>query len=174
MNRRVKTIAKHGGKDCEGDATKVGSCNLLPSPEPPECIKYRNYKSLSIASAMAGYDNFIGNPFDTIVDPGAKSTIFLPDCDGGYLDFISTAYKDINCHSDFSMRSFTDMDSYDTERTQSVEASLSGSVSLAASSWGASLKASASYSRATNSDERAAYKVLTQKKGEIVLAEATC
>ena len=32
MNRRVKTIAKHGGKDCEGDATKVGSCNLLPCP----------------------------------------------------------------------------------------------------------------------------------------------
>lgn len=36
------------------------------------------------------------------------------------------------------------------------------------------MKASASYSRATNSDERAAYKLLQDKKGEIVLAEATC
>ena len=123
---------------------------------------------------MAGYDNFIGNPFDTIVDPGAKSTIFLPDCDGGFYDFISTAYHDINCNSDFSMRTFTEMSAYDTERTQSVEASLSGSVSIAAKTWTTSLKASASFSRATNSDERAAHKVLSAKKGEIVLAEATC
>ena len=59
------------------------------------------------------------------------------------------------------------MSEYDTERTQSVEASMSGSVSLTASSWGASLKASASYSRATNSDERAAYKVFKEKHGSI-------
>jgi len=169
--------------------------------EPPKCHRHHHFDSVNVLAAMSGYDTFIGNPFDTIVDPGVKATIFDPDCaivlesgsatgsisqlNGlisasqytrvlGFYDFISRADKDLNCNSDFSMKSFKSLSEYDTERTQSNEAEISGSVTANANVWGVAMKASASYSRATNSDERAASKVLNDHKGEIILAEATC
>jgi len=176
-------------------------CRCIPN-EPPQCLVHHNFDDLNVALAMTGYDSFIGNPFDTIVDPGIKATIFDPDCSLvledaaadlsaskpgpfgltfsqvhralGFYGFISRAGKDLNCNSDFSMKTFQDMQSYNTERTQSNEASLSGSVSANANAWGVAMKASASYSKETNRDEKAASKLLEQGNGEIILAEATC
>ena len=107
---------------------------------------------------MSGYDAIIGNPADSIVDPGVKARIFLHDCESGYYDFISGVSNDLNCDSDFTMRTISSIEEYDSERTSSVDFAFSVAVSVSSSFWGIDASASASYARATNSDERAAEK----------------
>ena len=123
---------------------------------------------------MSGYDAITGNPADSIVDPGVKARIFLHDCESGYYNFISDVSNDLNCDSDFTMRTISSIEEYDSERTSSVDFAYSVAVSVSSSFWGIDASASASYARATNSDERAAEKVFEEYNGEIVLAEATC
>ena len=123
---------------------------------------------------MSGYDPIIGNPHDSVIDPGVKARIFLHDCDSGYYNFISEVTNDLNCDSDFTMRSITSLEAYDRERTGSNSFAFSVAVSVSGSFWGIDASASASYARATNSDERAAETVFEEYNGEIVLAESTC
>ena len=124
--------------------------------------------------AMTGYDFVMGNPMDVIVDPGIKARIFLHDCQFGYWDFVSDVRSDLQCDSDFSMKSISSMEEYESERTSSTSMSMAASVSASGSVFGITASASAGFARATNSDERAAEKVLSKHKGEILLAKATC
>ena len=123
---------------------------------------------------MTGYDLYIGNPTDVLVDPGVKSRIFLHDCAFGYYDFISDVGGDLNCESDFSTKRITSMDQYEQERTSANKFAISGSISASASYMGVKGSVSAAYSRATNADEQTAVKVLSKYNGEIVQAKATC
>ena len=139
-----------------------------------KCIPTKDHESINIYAGMTGYDNFIGNPTDGIVDPGVKSRIFLHDCKFGYYSFISDVGGDLNCDSDFSMKTITTMDAYDEERTSSNKFSMSASLGITASYGGVKGEVSAAYSRATNADEQAAVKVINKYRGEIIQAKATC
>ena len=134
----------------------------------------KGYEVRHLYAAMSGYDPIIGNPHDSIVDPGVKARIFRHDCETGYYDFISEVTNDLNCNSDFTMRTINSLEEYDSERTGSNSFAFSVSVSVSSSFWGVDASASASYARATNSDERAAETVFEEYNGEIVLAEAIC
>ena len=123
---------------------------------------------------MTGYDPIISNPEEPIDDPGVKGRIFLHDCKFGYYDFVSDVRPDLQCDSDFSMRSITTMDEYDTMRKSSLDFSASAKVSGSGTFWGVKTKASASYAYALNKEEQAAEKILNTYNGEIVMAEATC
>ena len=127
-----------------------------------------------VYAAMTGYDPIIGNPTDSLVDPGVKARIFLHDCKFGYHSFVSDIGTDLNCDTDFSMKTITSMDEYDNSRTSSNDFSVSASGSGSGKIYGVKTTASASYARATNKDQRSASKVLDTYNGEIVLAEATC
>ena len=123
---------------------------------------------------MTGYDPIIGNPTDALVDEGVKARIFLHDCPFGYYSFVSDIGGDLNCDTDFSMKTVTSLDAYDNERTSSLDFSTSASLSVSGKFFGIKTSASASYARAVNRDERAAEKVFNEYNGEINIAEATC
>ena len=123
---------------------------------------------------MTGYDPILGNPEDSLADPGMKARIFLHDCDGGYYGFISDIGPDMQCDSDFTMTSFTSMSQYESSRTSSTQFSMGASVGVSGSYLGFSGSASAAYSRATNSDQQASASVLENYSGEIWQASATC
>ena len=146
----------------------------LDEEDVPKCIPTKDQAKINVYGAMTGYDFVMGNPMDVIVDPGIKARIFLHDCKFGYWDFVSDVRSDLQCDSDFSMKSISSMEEYESERTSSTSMSIGASVSASGSLFGISASASAGFSRATNSDERAAEKVLSKHKGEILLAKATC
>ena len=123
---------------------------------------------------MTGYDPIIGNPEDSLSDPGMKARIFLHDCDSGYYGFISDIGPDLQCDSDFSMKSFTSTNFYESERTSSTDFSMSASASVSGKVWGVSASASANYARATNEQQQASSAVLETYSGEIWQAKATC
>ena len=129
---------------------------------------------MNVYSAMTGYDPVQGNPMDQNADPGVKGRIFLHDCFAGYLDFISDVRDDLQCDSDFSMKSISSMEDYEDERGSSSKKDKSASVSASGSFYGVTATASASYSLATNEDEQATSSVLTKYNGEILIAKATC
>ena len=142
--------------------------------EKPKCIPTKQKDQINIYGAVTGYDFVIGNPMDSIDDPGVKARIFLHDCKFGYWDFIADVRNDLQCDSDFSMKSISSMEEYESERTSSTQMSMSASASIGGSGMGISASASAGYARATNSDERASETVLSKYKGEIMIAKATC
>ena len=123
---------------------------------------------------MTGYDPIVGNSMDSIEDPGIKARIFLHDCEHGYWSFISGIRDDLQCDADFSMKTISTMQQYENERQSSTDVSTSASLSAEGSFFGISASASASYNRATNSEEIASEKVLTTYNGEIQMAKATC
>ena len=123
---------------------------------------------------MTGYDPVIGNPEDSLSDPGVKARIFLHDCYNGYYGFISDIGPDLQCDSDFSMKSFTSTSSYESERTSTTDFSMSASASVEGEAWGVSAAASANYARATNEAQQASASVLENYSGEIWQAKATC
>ena len=79
---------------------------------------------------MTGYDPILGNPEDSLADPGMKARIFLHDCSGGYYGFISDIGPDMQCDSDFTMTSFTSMSQYESARTSSTQFSMSASLGI--------------------------------------------
>ena len=123
---------------------------------------------------MTGYDPILGNPLDASQDPGIKARIFLHDCRAGYWSFVSDIRDDLQCDSDFSMRTISTMQQYEGERQASNDFSMGASFSGKGSIFGVSVKASAAFSLATNSEEKASEKVLTKYNGEIMTAKATC
>ena len=139
-----------------------------------KCITTKNEDQVNVYRAMTGYDPILGNPEDSLADQGVKARIFLHDCDGGYYSFISDIGPDMQCDSDFSMKSFTSMSQFESERTSATDFTMSASVSASGSYGGWSGSASASYSRATNSDQQASASVLENYSGEIWQAKATC
>merc|ERR550539_826782 len=142
--------------------------------EKPKCVPTKQKDKINIYGAVTGYDFVQGNPMDSIDDPGVKARIFLHDCSFGYWDFIADVRSDLQCDSDFSMKSISSMEEYESERTSSNSMSIGADVSASGSGFGITAAASAGFSRATNSDERAAETVLSKYKGEILLAKATC
>jgi C1A family cysteine protease len=147
---------------------------LISDKTEAKCIPTKDYAGTNVYAGMTGYDTFVGNPTDAIVDPGVKSRIFLHDCKFGYYSFISDVGGDLNCESDFSMKRISSMDAYDEERTSSNKFTMSASLAVTASYAGAKGEVAAAYSRATNADEQASVKVLNKYGGEIVQAKATC
>ena len=123
---------------------------------------------------MTGYDAIKGNPLSTLVDPGVKARIFLHDCKFGYFDFVSDVRNNLQCDSDFSMKTIEDMKQYEQERKSSNEFEAGASISAKGGFGAISGSASASYTRSTNSDQMASEKVLEKYKGEITRAKATC
>ena len=123
---------------------------------------------------MKGYDMVRGNPMDSLDDPGVMARIFYQDCKFGYFDFISDVVDELNCDSDFSMKTISSMEEYESERTSSNKFSMSASADVEGSGFGISAKASVGYSRATNADESAAETVLSKLNGELSVAKATC
>ena len=140
----------------------------------PKCYPVKHNHDMNVYSAMTGYDPVQGNPMDQNADPGVRAKIFLHDCFAGYFDFVSDVRDDLQCDSDFSMKSISSMEEYEDERGSSSKASESASVSATGTYYGVSVSASASYSKATNEDEQAANSVLTKYNGEILIAKATC
>ena len=123
---------------------------------------------------MTGYDAIKGNPLSTLVDLGVKARIFLQDCKFGYFDFVSDVRNNLQCDSDFSMKTIEDMKQYEQERKSSNEFEAGASISAKGGFGAISGSASASYTRSTNSDQMASEKVLEKYKGEITRAKATC
>ena len=140
----------------------------------PKCQFVKGKDKINIYPAMNGYDIVRGNPMNSLEDPGVMARIFYHDCKFGYFDFISNVYEDLQCDSDFSMKSISTMDEYEQERTGSNSFSIKARISGEGSGFGISAKASAGYARSTDSDEQAAKKVLDKNKGEIIRAKATC
>ena len=137
----------------------------------PKCIPY---PKVNVNGAVTGYDPIIGNPLDASQDPGIKARIFLHDCRAGYWSFISDIRDDLQCDSDFSMKTISTMQQYEGERQASNDFSMGASISGKGSIFGVTVKASAAFSLATNSDEKASEKVLTKYNGELMVAKATC
>ena len=147
---------------------------IIDKEDTPKCIPTKDQGNINVYGAMTGYDFVMGNPMDVIVDPGIKARIFLHDCKFGYWSFVSDVRSDLQCDSDFSMKSISSMEEYESERTSSNSMSIGASVSASGSGFGITASASAGFARATNNDERAAETVLSKYKGEILLAKATC
>ena len=139
-----------------------------------KCIITKDEDQINVYGAMTGYDPILGNPEDSLADPGVKGRIFLHDCAKGYYGFISDIRPDMQCDSDFTTKSFTSMSQYESERTSATDFTMSASVSASGTYGGWSGSASASYSRATNSDQQASASVLENYSGEIWQAKATC
>ena len=137
----------------------------------PKCIPY---PKTNINGGMTGYDPIMGNTMDSIEDPGIRSRIFLHDCEHGYWSFIGDIRDDLQCDADFSMKTISTMQQYESESEASTAFSLEASVSAEGSFFGISASASASFGLATDSEERASEKVLTKYDGEIQRATATC
>ena len=139
-----------------------------------KCVPTKDFDSMNAYGGMVGYDVVVGNPDDGLVDPGVKSRIFLHDCEFGYYSFISDIGSDLNCDSDFSLKTISSMEGYDRERTSTNFVSFGVGVEASGSAFGISASASGSYARATNTEERAAEKTLNNYHGEIMRAKATC
>ena len=139
-----------------------------------KCIPNKAKNTINVYGAMTGYDAIQGNPMSSLVDPGVKSRIFLHDCKFGYLDFVSDVRNNLQCDSDFSMKTIESMDQYEQERKSSNAFSAGAAASATAGFWGIKGSASASYTRSSNSDQMASEKVLEKYKGEITRAKATC
>ena len=75
---------------------------------------------------MDGYDNVKSNRFNPSGDPGITNRIFLHDCFEGYYDFVSDVRLNMNCQSDFSMKSITTTEEYNEERGSSNKESFGG------------------------------------------------
>ena len=97
---------------------------------------------------MTGYDAIQGNPLSSLVDPGVRARIFLHDCKFGYFGFVSDVRNNLQCDSDFSMKSIESMEGYEQARKESNTFSAGGKISAQGSFWGITAKASASYNRA--------------------------
>ena len=123
---------------------------------------------------MKGYDIVRGNPMDSLNDPGVGNRIFYEDCKPGFYDFVAEVTDDLRCDSDFSAKTISSMDQYEKARTSSNKFSMSAKVSAEGKAFGISAKASAGYTRSTNSDEQASESILTTHNGEITIAKATC
>ena len=139
-----------------------------------KCIPTKLHTSINVYGAMTGYDAIQGNPLSSLVDPGVRARIFLHDCKFGYFGFVSDVRNNLQCDSDFSMKSIESMDAYEQERKESNTFSAGGKISASGTFWGIKASASASYNRATDSDSQASEKVLNKYKGEITRAKATC
>ena len=137
----------------------------------PKCIPY---PKTNINGALTGYDPIIGNVMDSIEDPGIKARIFLHDCKHGYWSFIADIRDDLQCDSDFSMKTISSMQEYEGERQSSTDFSMGAAFSGKGSFFGITVKASAAFSLATNAEEKASEKVLSKYNGEIQTAKATC
>ena len=139
-----------------------------------KCLITKKEDQINVYRAMTGYDPILGNPEDSLSDPGMKARIFLHDCNLGYYGFISDIGPDLQCDSDFSMKSFTSTSSYESERTSSTDFSVSASASGSGEYYGVSASASANYNRATNEEQQASASVFENYSGEIWQAKATC
>ena len=73
---------------------------------------------------MHGYDFIKGNPMDSLDDPGVRARIFYHDCKFGYFDFIADVFENLQCDSDFSMKTISTMEDYEGERTSSNQFSI--------------------------------------------------
>ena len=150
-------------------------CLFLPDQEEkPKCVFVKGKEKINVYGAMLGYDSVRGNPLNSLSDPGVMERIFYHDCKFGYFDFVSRIISELNCDSDFSMKTISSMDEYESERTSSNKFSIKASVDAEGSGFGISAKASLGYSRATNADESAAETVLSKLNGELSVAKATC
>ena len=130
--------------------------------------------NINLFAAMKGYDIVRGNPMDSLSDPGVGNRIFYEGCKAGFYGFISEVTEDLRCDSDFSAKTISSMDEYESARTSSNKFSMSAKVSAEGSAFGISAKASAGYTRSTNSDEQASESILSAHNGEITIAKATC
>ena len=142
--------------------------------EHPKCQVIKGKDNINVYPAMNGYDFIRGNPMDSLEDPGVMSRIFYHDCKFGYFDFISNVFEDLQCDSDFSMKTISTMADYESERTSSNDFSIKARISAEGEGFGVNAKASFGFARSTNSDEQAAESVLSKRKGEIIRAKATC
>ena len=129
---------------------------------------------MNVYSAMNGYDVVRGNPMDSMDDPGIGERIFYHDCKAGFYDFLVRVNDDLRCDSAFSSKIISSMEEYEGERTSSNTFSLSAKASVEGTGFGISAKASAGYTRSTNSDEQQSEKILSTYNGEIIVAKATC
>ena len=139
-----------------------------------KCIPNKAKNEINVYGAMTGYDAIKGNPLSSLVDPGVKARIFLHDCKFGYFDFVSDVRNNLQCDSDFSMKTIESMDQYEQERKGSNEFSAGAAISAKGGFGAIKGSASASYTRSSNSDQMASEKVLEKYKGEITRAKATC
>ena len=89
--------------------------------------------------ALTGYDAIKGNPMNSLSDPGVKARIFLHDCKFGFFDFVSDIRNNLQCDSDFSMKSIESMQEYEQERKSSNEFSAGASVSAKGGFMGSSV-----------------------------------
>ena len=142
--------------------------------EHPKCQVIKGKDKINVYPAMHGYDFVRGNPMDSLDDPGVMARIFYHDCKFGYFDFISDVYEDLQCDSDFSMKSISTMEDYEGERTSSNDFSIKAKISAEGEGFGVNAKASFGFAKSTNSDEQAAETVLSKRNGEIMRAKATC
>ena len=147
---------------------------LLDLSDSPKCIPVKLHAKINVYGAMTGYDAIKGDPLNSLVDPGVRARIFLHDCKFGYFDFVSDVRNNLQCDSDFSMKTIDSMDSYEEERKKSNKFKAGGKLSGKGGFGAISVSASVSYNRATNSDSAASEKVLNKYKGEITRAKATC
>ena len=139
-----------------------------------KCIPVKKHKNINVYGAMTGYDAIQGNPMNSLSDPGVKARIFLHDCKFGYFDFVSDVRDNLQCDSDFSMKTIQSMEEYEEERKGSNDFSAGFSLSGKGGFGAIKVSAAASYTRATNSDQMASEKVLKKYHGEITRAKATC
>ena len=148
--------------------------NYLIDFSEAKCIPVKLHTSINVYGAMTGYDAIQGNPLNSLVDPGVRARIFLHDCKFGYFGFVSDVRNNLQCDSDFSMKSIESMEGYEQARKESNTFSAGGKISAQGSFWGITAKASASYNRATDTDSQTSEKVLNKYKGELTRAKATC
>ena len=140
----------------------------------PKCQVIKGKDQINVYPAMHGYDFIKGNPMDSLDDPGVRARIFYHDCKFGYFDFIADVFENLQCDSDFSMKTISTMEDYEGERTSSNQFSIKARISAEGEGFGVNAKASFGYARSTNSDEQAAESVISKRKGEIIRAKATC
>ena len=140
----------------------------------PKCQVTKGKDNINVYPAMNGYDFIRGNPMDSLDDPGVRSRIFYHDCKFGYFDFIANVFENLQCDSDFSMKTISTMEDYESERTSSNDFSMRATISNEGAGFGVSAAASFGFARSTNSDEQAAESVISKRSGEIVRAKATC
>ena len=77
---------------------------------------------------MDGYDIVKSNRLNPSGDPGITNRIFLHDCFEGYYNFVSDVRLNMNCQSDFSMKSIRTTEEYVEERGSSNKISFGASM----------------------------------------------
>ena len=140
----------------------------------PKCQVIKGKDNINVYPAMNGYDFIKGNPMDSLDDPGVSGRIFYHDCKFGYFDFIGNVFENLQCDSDFSMKTISTMEDYESERTSSNDFSMRARISAEGEGFGVNAAASFGFARSTNSDEQAAESVISKRNGEIIRAKATC